>query len=53
MCKAFGDPSKTKAWSKHSQTAAPPAPAAVGDTDSLKVNPDPSPDPNPDIVQHL
>uniref|UniRef100_A0A8C5FKA2 RRM domain-containing protein n=1 Tax=Gadus morhua TaxID=8049 RepID=A0A8C5FKA2_GADMO len=36
MCKAFGDPSKTKAWSKHSQTAAPPAPAAVVDTDSLK-----------------
>uniref|UniRef100_A0A8C5AKZ4 RRM domain-containing protein n=1 Tax=Gadus morhua TaxID=8049 RepID=A0A8C5AKZ4_GADMO len=38
MCKAFGDPSKTKAWSKHSQTAAPPAPAAVVDTDSLKDN---------------
>ncbi|XP_059921605.1 probable RNA-binding protein 19 [Gadus macrocephalus] len=36
MCKAFGDPSKTKAWSKHSQTAAPPAPAVVRDTDSLK-----------------
>uniref|UniRef100_A0A8C5F7W4 RRM domain-containing protein n=1 Tax=Gadus morhua TaxID=8049 RepID=A0A8C5F7W4_GADMO len=51
MCKAFGDPSKTKAWSKHSQTAAPPAPAAVVDTDSLKVNPDPSPDPNPDILE--
>uniref|UniRef100_A0A8C5B248 Probable RNA-binding protein 19 n=1 Tax=Gadus morhua TaxID=8049 RepID=A0A8C5B248_GADMO len=42
MCKAFGDPSKTKAWSKHSQTAAPPAPAAVVDTDSLKLEEEPA-----------
>ena len=50
MCKAFGDPSKAKAWSKHSQTATPPAPApaAVKDTESLKVNPNPNPDHNPD-----
>ncbi|CAL8248219.1 unnamed protein product [Merluccius merluccius] len=31
MCKAFGDPSKTRAWSKHSQT--PAAPAGPTDTD--------------------
>ncbi|KAJ3604184.1 hypothetical protein NHX12_028925 [Muraenolepis orangiensis] len=34
LCKAFGDPSKTRAWSKHSQTAAPPPPPGATPTES-------------------
>lgn len=33
MCKAFGDPTKAKAWSKHSQNAG----QEKSDTDNKKV----------------
>ncbi|KAL7391647.1 hypothetical protein ABVT39_011966 [Epinephelus coioides] len=36
MCKAFGDPTKAKAWSKHSQSSAPEKPSTPADTDSKK-----------------
>lgn len=35
MCKAFGDPTKGKAWSKHTQQYKPPAPPKT--TDNKKV----------------
>lgn len=40
MCKDFGDPTKARAWSKHSQTSAaekPAAAAAAAADDSKKV----------------
>ncbi|KAG7263405.1 hypothetical protein CRUP_007411, partial [Coryphaenoides rupestris] len=36
MCKAFGDPSKGRAWSKHSQTPAPSAPTGPAHTENLQ-----------------
>ncbi|CAL8347969.1 unnamed protein product [Lota lota] len=36
MCKAFGDPSKSRAWSKHSQGATPPAPAGARGTEGAR-----------------
>ncbi|CAK6966611.1 probable RNA-binding protein 19 isoform X1 [Scomber scombrus] len=37
MCKAFGDPTKAKSWSKHSQSSGPDKPkSAPTDTDSKK-----------------
>ncbi|XP_074526103.1 putative RNA-binding protein 19 [Halichoeres trimaculatus] len=36
MCKAFGDPTKAKAWSKHTQSSGPSKPSAPADTDSKK-----------------
>lgn len=37
MCKAFGDPTKAKAWSKHTQSSGPDKPSTPADTDSKKV----------------
>ncbi|XP_076587145.1 putative RNA-binding protein 19 [Chaetodon auriga] len=36
MCKAFGDPTKAKAWSKHTKSSGPDKPSAPVDTDSKK-----------------
>nr|XP_020505544.1 probable RNA-binding protein 19 [Labrus bergylta] len=36
MCKAFGDPTKAKAWSKHTQSSGPDKPTTPADTDSKK-----------------
>ncbi|XP_073322755.1 probable RNA-binding protein 19 [Pagrus major] len=36
MCKAFGDPTKAKAWSKHTQSSGPDKPSTPADTDSNK-----------------
>ncbi|XP_070759819.1 probable RNA-binding protein 19 [Enoplosus armatus] len=36
MCKAFGDPTKAKAWSKHSQSSGPDKPSTPSGTDSKK-----------------
>ncbi|KAM9858988.1 putative RNA-binding protein 19 isoform 2-T2 [Aulostomus maculatus] len=36
MCKAFGDPAKAKAWSKHTQSSGPDKPSAPADTDNRK-----------------
>uniref|UniRef100_A0A8C4H871 Probable RNA-binding protein 19 n=1 Tax=Dicentrarchus labrax TaxID=13489 RepID=A0A8C4H871_DICLA len=33
MCKAFGDPTKAKAWSKHTQSSGPDKPSTPADTD--------------------
>ncbi|KAF3850875.1 hypothetical protein F7725_012647 [Dissostichus mawsoni] len=38
MCKAFGDPSKAKAWSKHTQSSGPEKPSTPADSDSKKKN---------------
>uniref|UniRef100_A0A671Y9A3 Probable RNA-binding protein 19 n=1 Tax=Sparus aurata TaxID=8175 RepID=A0A671Y9A3_SPAAU len=38
MCKAFGDPTKAKAWSKHTQSSGPDKPSTPADTDSKKCN---------------
>uniref|UniRef100_A0A8C4NQ11 Probable RNA-binding protein 19 n=1 Tax=Dicentrarchus labrax TaxID=13489 RepID=A0A8C4NQ11_DICLA len=38
MCKAFGDPTKAKAWSKHTQSSGPDKPSTPADTDSKKVH---------------
>ena len=37
MCKAFGDPTKAKAWSKHTQRSGQDKPSVTADTDSKKV----------------
>uniref|UniRef100_A0A7N8YBX1 Probable RNA-binding protein 19 n=1 Tax=Mastacembelus armatus TaxID=205130 RepID=A0A7N8YBX1_9TELE len=37
MCKAFGDPTKAKAWSKHTQSSGQDKTSAPPDTDSKKV----------------
>uniref|UniRef100_A0A669ED58 Probable RNA-binding protein 19 n=1 Tax=Oreochromis niloticus TaxID=8128 RepID=A0A669ED58_ORENI len=37
MCKAFGDPSKARAWSKHTQSSGQGKPSAPADTDGKKV----------------
>uniref|UniRef100_A0A3Q2V8F2 RNA binding motif protein 19 n=1 Tax=Haplochromis burtoni TaxID=8153 RepID=A0A3Q2V8F2_HAPBU len=37
MCKAFGDPSKARAWSKHTQSSGQGKPSALADTDGKKV----------------
>ncbi|XP_071369702.1 probable RNA-binding protein 19 isoform X2 [Centroberyx affinis] len=37
MCKAFGDPTKSKAWSKHTQSSGPGTASAPDDKDSKKV----------------
>uniref|UniRef100_A0A3Q1HRR2 Probable RNA-binding protein 19 n=1 Tax=Anabas testudineus TaxID=64144 RepID=A0A3Q1HRR2_ANATE len=37
MCKAFGDPTKAKAWSKHSQSSGQDKDSAAPDSDSKKV----------------
>ncbi|XP_070690343.1 probable RNA-binding protein 19 isoform X2 [Pempheris klunzingeri] len=36
MCKAFGDPTKAKAWSKHTQSSGSDKPSTPADTDSKK-----------------
>ncbi|XP_075955548.1 putative RNA-binding protein 19 isoform X1 [Anarhichas minor] len=36
MCKAFGDPTKAKAWSKHTQSSGPDKPSSPAGTDSKK-----------------
>ncbi|XP_044052780.1 probable RNA-binding protein 19 [Siniperca chuatsi] len=36
MCKAFGDPTKAKAWSKHTQSSGPNKPSTPAETDSKK-----------------
>ncbi|XP_054466778.1 probable RNA-binding protein 19 [Anoplopoma fimbria] len=36
MCKAFGDPTKAKAWSKHTQSSGPEKPSSPSGTDSKK-----------------
>ncbi|XP_031164582.2 probable RNA-binding protein 19 isoform X2 [Sander lucioperca] len=36
MCKAFGDPTKAKAWSKHTQSSGPDKPSTPADSDSKK-----------------
>ncbi|KAM9359910.1 putative RNA-binding protein 19 [Symphorus nematophorus] len=36
MCKAFGDPTKARAWSKHTQSSGPDKPSTPADTDSKK-----------------
>ncbi|XP_071338930.1 probable RNA-binding protein 19 [Trachinotus anak] len=36
MCKAFGDPTKAKAWSKHTQSSGQDKPSAPADTDDKK-----------------
>lgn len=36
MCKAFGDPTKAKAWSKHTQSSGPDKPSTPADTDTKK-----------------
>uniref|UniRef100_A0A3Q2V758 RNA binding motif protein 19 n=1 Tax=Haplochromis burtoni TaxID=8153 RepID=A0A3Q2V758_HAPBU len=36
MCKAFGDPSKARAWSKHTQSSGQGKPSALADTDEFK-----------------
>ncbi|XP_047448458.1 probable RNA-binding protein 19 [Mugil cephalus] len=36
MCKAFGDPTKAKAWSKHTQNSGQDKPSAPPDTESKK-----------------
>ncbi|KAM8866469.1 putative RNA-binding protein 19 [Synchiropus picturatus] len=36
MCKAFGDPSKARAWSKHTQKSIPVKPSAPTDIESKK-----------------
>ncbi|TMS03993.1 putative RNA-binding protein 19 [Larimichthys crocea] len=36
MCKAFGDPTKAKAWSKHTQSSGPDKPSTPADTDGKK-----------------
>uniref|UniRef100_A0AAX7T6U8 Probable RNA-binding protein 19 n=1 Tax=Astatotilapia calliptera TaxID=8154 RepID=A0AAX7T6U8_ASTCA len=36
MCKAFGDPSKARAWSKHTQSSGQGKPSAPADTDGKK-----------------
>ncbi|XP_030593757.1 putative RNA-binding protein 19 [Archocentrus centrarchus] len=36
MCKAFGDPTKAKAWSKHTQSSGQVKPSAPADTDGKK-----------------
>ncbi|KAK1893181.1 putative RNA-binding protein 19 [Dissostichus eleginoides] len=38
MCKAFGDPTKAKAWSKHTQSSGPEKPSTPADSDSKKKN---------------
>uniref|UniRef100_A0A671YGG4 Probable RNA-binding protein 19 n=1 Tax=Sparus aurata TaxID=8175 RepID=A0A671YGG4_SPAAU len=40
MCKAFGDPTKAKAWSKHTQSSGPDKPSTPADTDSKKLEED-------------
>uniref|UniRef100_A0A3Q3QR76 Probable RNA-binding protein 19 n=1 Tax=Monopterus albus TaxID=43700 RepID=A0A3Q3QR76_MONAL len=40
MCKAFGDPTKAKAWSKHTQRPGQDKTAAAPDTDSKKLEED-------------
>lgn len=37
MCKAFGDPTKGKAWSKHTQSSEQDKPSAAASTDKKKV----------------
>lgn len=37
MCKAFGDPTKAKAWSKHTQRSGADQTSTTLDTDSKKV----------------
>ncbi|KAK5871415.1 hypothetical protein PBY51_004299 [Eleginops maclovinus] len=36
MCKAFGDPTKAKPWSKHTQSSVPEKPSTPADTDIKK-----------------
>ncbi|KAF7661994.1 hypothetical protein LDENG_00248920 [Lucifuga dentata] len=36
MCKAFGDPTKARAWSKHTQSTGQDKPSGLVDTDSKK-----------------
>ncbi|XP_035022008.2 probable RNA-binding protein 19 [Hippoglossus stenolepis] len=36
MCKAFGDPTKAKAWSKHTQRSGQDKPSVTADADSKK-----------------
>ncbi|XP_072770472.1 probable RNA-binding protein 19 [Nerophis lumbriciformis] len=36
MCKSFGDPTKAKAWSKHTQSSAPDKPSKPTKTDNEK-----------------
>nr|XP_040052103.1 probable RNA-binding protein 19 isoform X1 [Gasterosteus aculeatus aculeatus] len=38
MCKAFGDPTKAKTWSKHTQSSRPDKPSATDATDNKKKN---------------
>ncbi|XP_037339348.2 probable RNA-binding protein 19 isoform X2 [Pungitius pungitius] len=38
MCKAFGDPTKAKTWSKHTQSSGPDKPSATAATDNKKKN---------------
>ncbi|XP_043968752.1 probable RNA-binding protein 19 [Gambusia affinis] len=38
MCKAFGDPTKGKAWSKHTQSSEQDKPSAAASTDKKKKN---------------
>ncbi|XP_033978279.1 probable RNA-binding protein 19 [Trematomus bernacchii] len=38
MCKAFGDPTKAKAWSKHTQSSGPEKPSTPADSESKKKN---------------
>uniref|UniRef100_A0A8D0DGR8 Probable RNA-binding protein 19 n=1 Tax=Sander lucioperca TaxID=283035 RepID=A0A8D0DGR8_SANLU len=40
MCKAFGDPTKAKAWSKHTQSSGPDKPSTPADSDSKKLEED-------------
>lgn len=37
MCKAFGDPTKEKAWSKHSQSKSQEKPSAPAESEGKKV----------------
>ncbi|CAJ1068825.1 probable RNA-binding protein 19 [Xyrichtys novacula] len=36
MCKDFGDPTKAKAWSKHTKSSVPDKPSTTADTDTKK-----------------
>uniref|UniRef100_A0AAQ5YYA5 Probable RNA-binding protein 19 n=1 Tax=Amphiprion ocellaris TaxID=80972 RepID=A0AAQ5YYA5_AMPOC len=38
MCKAFGDPTKARAWSKHTQSSGQDKPSAPVDTEGKKVS---------------
>lgn len=38
MCKDFGDPTKARAWSKHSQSTVAEKPATAAAADSKKVS---------------